>query len=74
MEHTVRTIGFFISLTTRYNSLSCFFSVTKSPAEMAATLAYTPVNVFIPVSTCVAFDACLFETDEDLAVLSNERV
>ena len=41
---------------------------------MAATLAYTPVNVFIPVSTCVAFDACLFEKDEDLAALSNERV
>ena len=38
---------------------------------MAATLAYTPVNVFIPVATCVAFDACLFGTDEDLAVLSN---
>ena len=41
---------------------------------MAATLAYTPVNVFIPVSTCVAFDACLFEKDEDLAALSYERV
>ena len=44
---------------------------------MAATLAYTPVNVFIPVSTVstrVAFVACLFETDEDLAALSNERV